>query len=159
MESESEIHVLQMKAEEKEFIKTWPKYPKEFSELDYALRDGGWIDSKEDADLLSVYLEKMLIGFTGLFGINNKHYEILIAINADYLGKGYGTTAMKLALKHYFMKYNMDKITLCVRKSNKIAKHVYEKIGFSDDGESKKVIQGTEIDFWDMYINRDTISF
>jgi diamine N-acetyltransferase len=143
--------------DEKIEIKKWPQYQSEFLELDYAVRDGGWLDTIEGADFLSIKAEDKLIGFIGLYGIKESQGEILIAMHPDYTGKGYGKCALKMAIEHFFTKYSLLKITLCVRKTNKVAKHVYEKLGFVDCGESSRTIQGKSIDFWDMYIDNSVI--
>lgn len=141
-----------LKDEDVKIIKTWPPYPQEFSELDYAIRDGGWLDSRENSDYLSIHINEKLIGFIGMSGIKENEADILIAMHADYICKGYGSSAMKMAIEYYFRKYNLSKITLVVRKTNHIAKHVYEKLGFKDFGESTYNMQGKLIEFWNMYI-------
>ena len=149
------ITLLTLTLEDVKIIKAWPPYPPEISKLDFAIRDGGWLDTKKDADFLSVYTNKILIGFIGLYEINENNGEFLIAMHTDYIGKGYGSSAMKMAIQHYFNKYRLAKIKLRVRKTNHVARHVYKKIGFKDCDESIRNIQGKLVEFWDMYI--DTI--
>ena len=151
------IALSSLKSEDIEIIKTWPPYPPEFLEIDYAIRDGGWLDSIKDSDYLSININGILIGFIGMFGIKENSGEILIAMHADYIGKGYGSSSMKSAIDYYFKKYNFSQITLDVRKTNPIAKHVYEKLGFIDCGESTRNIQGKSVEFWDTYIENKSL--
>ena len=46
-------------------------------------------------------------------------------------GKGYGTEAVQLLLKHSFEVMGMKRVLLKVLKSNKRAVRIYEKAGFS----------------------------
>ena len=38
------IELRELRDEDIAIIKAWPLYPEEFSDLDYSLRDGGWLD-------------------------------------------------------------------------------------------------------------------
>lgn len=48
----------------------------------------------------------------------------------SYWGKGYGTDAMKAALKHCFKKLKLNKVSLTVFLKNKRAQGCYKKCGF-----------------------------
>ena len=143
------IKLSPLSPEETTEIKAWPPYPAAFAALDYAIRDGGWLDTrKPGADFLAVYAEKTLIGFVGL-----NEADFLIALHPEHLGMGYGTLAEKMALEHYFRKYDMDRISAVVRKSNHASLRVCEKNGFVVDGETVLTIQDQPVEFWRVHID------
>ena len=48
-------------------IKTWPSYEHEFEQMDYALRQGGWLDEYKNRAETRIYLaesDKRSVGFT-----------------------------------------------------------------------------------------------
>jgi len=55
-------------------------------------------------------------------------------------GKGYGTEAMTLLLKIGFKELNLRRIQLHVEPSNLRARHVFEKVGFKEEGTSREFI-------------------
>jgi RimJ/RimL family protein N-acetyltransferase len=63
----------------------------------------------------------------------NAHLRIAIAQKEDF-GKGYGTEAMLLALYHGFGMLPLHRIELEVLPYNARAIHVYEKLGFEQEG-------------------------
>ncbi len=81
------------------------------------------------------------IGITSLINIDdkNRNAECIIDIGEkEYWGKGYGTEAMKLLLDFAFLELNMHRVSLSVFSFNKNAIHLYEKIGFSNEGKSRQ---------------------
>lgn len=66
---------------------------------------------------------------------DNHSANIRIALFAeDDLGKGYGTTAMRLMVDYGFRQLKLHRISLGVYAFNPRAIHVYEKIGFKQEG-------------------------
>ena len=60
--------------------------------------------------------------------------------NPENHGKGYGTEALVALLKFGFDHLNLHRIELGVFEYNERAKHVYEKIGFTEIGRKRKYI-------------------
>lgn len=58
--------------------------------------------------------------------------------NKDYLGKGYGTEAIKLLQEFAFKKLNLHKLELTVRAFNDRAIHCYKKCGFKEEGRIRE---------------------
>lgn len=81
-----------------------------------------------------------MVGNCGFFNIEriNRSSEIGIVIAKPYWEKGYGTKAMKLILEHGFNTLNLNRISLGVYSSNPRAKHVYEKVGFVEEGRLRQ---------------------
>lgn len=77
--------------------------------------------------------------FIGGCGVNhmerkNRVAQVGIFIgDSDYLGKGYGTDAMKVLLEFLFEEYNVNKVKLSVFDYNKRAIRSYKKCGFETE--------------------------
>lgn len=78
-----------------------------------------------------------LIGSTGLhkFDWRCRHaaFGIVIGIQEEW-GKGYGTEATKLIVRHGFETLNLNRIWLEVYEYNQRGQHAYEKAGFQLEG-------------------------
>ena len=105
-----------------------------------------WIERRaKDADptdkaLVIEALDRTYLGGIGLHKIDfpSGTAEIGIAIGRkDYWGKGYGTDAMKILLRHGFENLRLRKVTLEVFGSNVRAQRSYAKVGFREVGRLK----------------------
>ena len=142
-------------------IKIWPVYPEEFKDLDYALRDSGWIDEYLGKDSTWIYIAEdsgVAIGFTILSkdSAPSRQAEFRIALNPDYLGQGFGKKLTRMALEKGFQELGLQRIYLIVRKSNPRARRLYENCGFTKTGECRKVIQGIMVDLFEMALEKQT---
>jgi len=68
--------------------------------------------------------------------------RIALFYDADF-GKGYGSEAMRLALKHAFETLKLHRVSLEVFAFNPRAIHVYEKVGFKREGVLRDAL------YWD----------
>ncbi len=142
-------------------IKSWRAYPKEFKDLDYALRDMGWIDqfsSKEETRIYTVEENDVIIGFTILSRENcsDGRAEFRIALNPDMLGQGIGKKLAQMTLKEGFQDFGLQEIYLIVRKNNHRARILYEHVGFQYSGDCRKEICGIMVDLFEMTLDKDT---
>ena len=55
-------------------------------------------------------------------------------VDQQYQNRGYGTQALKLILDELRKENHYDHVELCVKKADKEAIHLYEKLGFADSG-------------------------
>jgi RimJ/RimL family protein N-acetyltransferase len=84
--------------------------------------------------------------FIGGCGVNhmdrkNRVAQVGIFIgDRDYLGKGYGTDAMKVLMEFLFEEYNVNKIKLSVFDYNKRAIKSYEKCGFQTEAIQREAV-------------------
>jgi diamine N-acetyltransferase len=134
-------------------IKSWPPYLNGFEQMDYALRDNGWLDEFRDRPATWIYvveLSNQRIGFSLLSATAREEAEFRIAIHPDWTGKGLGREATLATLKTGFGHLILAKIHLIVRKSNLRALSLYKNIGFVTISESVHAIQGKDIEFIDM---------
>ncbi|MBI4674561.1 MAG: GNAT family N-acetyltransferase [Chloroflexi bacterium] len=98
--------------------------------------------------------EDKLIGFVGIFMVRQQHGDCMVGIGMgepEFRGKGYGTDALRLALRFAFRELNMHRVALMVLATNARAIRSYEKCGFVREG----VTRGA--DYRDR-IRRDVIS-
>ncbi|MEH1097916.1 GNAT family N-acetyltransferase [Micromonospora sp. CPCC 205561] len=59
----------------------------------------------------------------------------------DYWGQGYATDAMRTACRYGFNKMRLHRIWLTVVVGNEAAHHVYQKIGFVDEGRLRQAFR------------------
>ena len=55
-------------------------------------------------------------------------------IDGRYQGKGYGTEALRMILSELEAERKYDCVEVCVKKADRAALRVYEKLGFRDTG-------------------------
>ena len=82
-----------------------------------------------------------LIGMTGLHHIDarNRHASFGITIGDKQLwGKGHGTKATGLMIRHAFRTLNLNRLWLHVYEYNPRAIRVYEKLGFRIEGRLRQ---------------------
>ncbi|MFZ5352158.1 MAG: GNAT family N-acetyltransferase [Bacillota bacterium] len=84
--------------------------------------------------------------FIGTCGANSVYQKNKVATvgifigHRDYLGKGYGTEAMKLLVDFMFKEININKISLHVFSFNQRAVKSYEKCGFKIEAVGREAI-------------------
>ena len=79
--------------------------PEEFSDLDYSLRNGGWLDEypyKDRAELLTATDNEIIVGFSVLAREPGNRAEFRIALHPEKLGQGLGRKIALLTLAHGF---------------------------------------------------------
>lgn len=140
-------------AEDKELIKRWPAYQGVFAKMDYALREGGWLDEfiyQPHTFLFAAESGDQLVGFSLLALTGDADAEFRIALHPDWTGKGVGREATMCTLEIGFTLCSMKRIHLIVRKSNPPAMKLYQSMGFAICGESSHLIQGSMVEFFNM---------
>jgi diamine N-acetyltransferase len=158
MENQIRIQLTSLRAENVSEIKRWPAYQNEFEQMDYALRDKGWIDEfwgRSESLLYAAKLNGELIGFSLLNRNSSNEAEFRIAIHPLSVGKRLGREITSAMLIKGFEELQLKRITLIVRKNNFRAFCLYERNGFSKTGESIHMIQGKRIEFFNMAMSRD----
>lgn len=131
-------------------IAAWPPYPAEFAELDYALRQDGWItDLCEQPDTWIHVAERSgeLLAFTTLATAAQGEAEFRIALRADMLGQGLGRSLSEQTLAIGFHELGLQRIHLIVRKNNPRAFELYRRLHFSHCGERQIITNGKPTDF------------
>lgn len=134
-------------------IKKWPPYQNGFEQMDYALRDKGWLDefmNRSDACIYAAEESGKLAGFSLIALTGEGEAEFRIALHPRLVGKGIGRQVTFATLQTGFRHHNLSRIHIIVRKSNPRAAKLYEKTGFRKTGESVRTIQGKQIEFVNM---------
>jgi RimJ/RimL family protein N-acetyltransferase len=157
-----DMHMISMRSlNSSDLIKIhhWPAYPPEFQELDYALRENGWLaefHGKPDAWIYVAEQAGEIIAFSLLarddFHLERGLFERPIALRADKLGQGLGRTITSMTLQQGFSTMNFSRIDLIVRTSNPRAIHLYQQIGFKTCSECEKTVNGKRVNFLAMSI-------
>ena len=111
----------------------------------------GDLDAEEHA--WSIEVEGRFVGTVRLhsFVAADERASVAIAIfDATLLGRGYGTEALQLLVRHAFSGLGLHRLSVRVLASNARAVRCYEKCGFRHEGrerESARVGHGWEDDF------------
>ena len=108
-----------------------PRGPEAFAQADGA-GPGNAIEFR-----LRTLEDDRLIGFVALHSIewNNRAGLLSIGIGEpDYRGKGYGSEALRLALRYAFDELNLERVGLDVIANNAAAIRAYERAGFRQEG-------------------------
>lgn len=109
---------------------------------------------QKDSYFFSIQTRKecKLIGFLELDGFNWLARDAWVGIGIgerDYQGRGYGTDAMRLALRFGFMELNLNRISLNVFEYNQRGIRCYEKAGFKLEGRERDSLE-RDGKRWDM---------
>lgn len=138
-------------------IHGWPAYPAGFAELDYALRDNGWLAEYRHKPDTSIYVAKQrgeIVAFSLLSKTGEARAEFRIALRPDKLGLGLGKTVAAMTLARGFSKPGLNCIHLIVRTGNTRAMHLYRQLGFRGKGGILKEVNGRLVDFLGMEISK-----
>lgn len=78
---------------------------------------------------------QILIGRISLRGIQGRRSARLgVGFGPDFVGQGYGTEALRVFLRHYFLDWGFDQIVLDVSAANIRAVRCYQQCGFEQVG-------------------------
>lgn len=98
--------------------------------------DKNALDSSRIDLVICLQEDDQLIGDMAMLHIDhrNRNAIVRIAVWQEFVGKGLGTEAMYLLLRHGFDVLNLHRIGLDVYDFNKRAIRSYEKVGFRQEG-------------------------
>ena len=150
------MYLTQLRPNDVGAIKRWPSYPGELSDLDYALRSGGWLDEFPESETNHRYggwVEDELIGFSVLNETGHGKAEFYVAIHPDKVGLGFGKILTQLIIMKGFQELHLNTIYLRVRIWHKRAINVYERIGFRKLCEVDSNIHGRAVRVYVMEIH------
>ena len=90
----------------------------------------------ETAWPFAVYDDETLVGFIMMGYYEAKQYYTLwkFMIDQNYQGQGYGRKALELGLQFIRDRFHPDEIYTGVATGNRVAKGLYESVGFADTG-------------------------
>lgn len=101
-----------------------------------------YFDSKNEPSriVFAIMLEGKPIGELQLKGIDREKAECTLSIHLQHdtvKGKGYGTQAVRLAVKYAFDELGMAAVNADAVLKNTRSQHVLEKVGFAFTGEDE----------------------
>ncbi len=117
--------------------------------------------SQSRTDLMFAIIDKKLdkhVGNAKLANINwvhrNAQFGIIIG-DKEAWGKGFGSDACRLLVKYAFEKINLHKVWLIVYANNPVARKMYEKAGFREEGCQKEHVfsEGRFVDAYLMAVH------
>ena len=88
------------------------------------------------ARYLILKVDNKVIAFAGLWIVANEGQITNIAVHPDYRNNGFGNLLMKSLIDN-MKNWNCNSLTLEVRSSNTIARKLYSKYGFIEEGIRK----------------------
>ena len=106
--------------------------------------------------VLGIEADGKLIGIVDLRDaepeIGNAELDIYIGDPGYRNGGGYGTEALRLMCRYGFNSMRLHMITLWVVAENERARHVYRKVGFSEDGRHREAFVAPDGERHDMIL-------
>ncbi|MEA2461667.1 MAG: hypothetical protein QOH90_1844 [Actinomycetota bacterium] len=96
---------------------------------------------KDDGVMFVIEADGKAIGSVGLFHFDRTSGTCELGIfigEHDYLGKGYGTEAVRLSVEYAFRYHNLHKVYLQVTADNERAIASYKKCGFVEEGRLRQ---------------------
>jgi RimJ/RimL family protein N-acetyltransferase len=137
--------------EDEPVLRRWINDPRIWSTLGQrtpanSVREMEWINNygKSTTDyVFGVALKdgNRLVGSIGLHDINPINHKAILGImigEVECQNQGYGTEAVRLALRYAFEELNLNRVALHVFDHNPRAIHVYEKAGFVFEGRQRQ---------------------
>lgn len=138
-------------------ITLWPPYPEEFGQLDYALRDNGWLAQFPPAPTTRRYSadrDGELVGFSLLVDITDTQAEFYVAVHPSHLGHGVGKDITRLTLDQAFADLALERVHLKVRTWHSRGIKVYERYGFEATNTLYDQANGELVEFLRMEVTR-----
>jgi ribosomal protein S18 acetylase RimI-like enzyme len=138
-------------------ISRWPPYKDAYAQMDYALRQNGWLAefyNKPGTWCRIAEAEGKTVGFALLLMGGAKDAELRIAIHPEKTGQGFGRMVMMSVMESGFCEPDLETIHLVVRKNNFPAIRLYEGLGFTNRGECTLFIEHLPVEFFKMDIHR-----
>ncbi|MBB1635565.1 MULTISPECIES: spermidine N1-acetyltransferase [Cupriavidus] len=135
----SHLHFVHSLNNDAKIMRYWFEEPYEtFTELSQ-LYDRHVHDQRERR-FICENLDGEAVGLVELMELNHIHrrgeFQIIVAPASQ--GRGYASTATRLAMDYAFMVLNLHKLFLIVDVQNEKAIHIYEKCGFQREGELRE---------------------
>jgi RimJ/RimL family protein N-acetyltransferase len=108
-------------------------------------RIGQWsANEKDDVGFSIETLDDppVLVGHVGMWGARPKDRcaTLGIALGREYLGRGYGTDAMRVIVSYAFREMGLHRLQLIVAPYNQAGLRAYEKAGFVQEGRHREAV-------------------
>ena len=118
-----------------------------------------WSNLADDQKRLIFCVDGFRAGFCKFYNIdtNNNNCVLGADLHLDFRGNGHSMHMWKMMLKYCFDELGLYRVSLTTAEYNKIARHVYTKLGFKVEGVFNKSLfrDGRYYDEICMYFLRD----
>ncbi|MGQ9556373.1 MAG: ribosomal protein S18-alanine N-acetyltransferase [Desulfurispora sp.] len=78
-----------------------------------------------------------VIGYAGMWVVIDEGHITNVAVHPDWRGRGLGRSLLEELIRRARQK-GVVRMTLEVRQSNQVARHLYRKLGFVENGRRRK---------------------
>lgn len=98
---------------------------------------------RSDEQIFAIEVERQHVGNLGLHKVDRVHRKAELGIvigEAAYWSRGYGSDAVRTALRYGFGELGLNKISLDVIEYNERGIRSYEKVGFQREGVHREEI-------------------
>ncbi len=116
----------------------------------YDAKEKGLLRADDRTVPLAVTVAGELVGSVSLWGIDafNRRAHLGITLGAEHRGKGYGTDACRVIVRHAFVDRGLHRVQLEVLASNTAALRAYQKAGFVREGVLREAgwVRGALVD-------------
>ena len=118
-----------------------------------------WLENTDTLAIIAKNGNKHIgnIGISDINWINRRGTTGALIGEKDYWGKGYGTEAKLLLLKHAFDTLGLEKICSTVLSTNPRSKAYLEKTGYQEEGclRRHQLVNGVKVDLFIMALFRE----
>lgn len=101
------------------------------------------------------------VGWGGLHepSPEHRHCSLGVLIGPGHRGRGYGEAATRALCRFAFDRMNLVRVSLTVFPGNEVARRVYERVGFVDEGVQRRAFwkRGEWHDLVHMAVFRETL--
>lgn len=89
----------------------------------------------------------------------HRHCSLGVLIGPGFRGRGYGEAATRALCRFAFDRMNLERVSLVVFPGNDVARRVYERVGFVEEGVQRRAFwkRGAWHDWVHMAVFRDTL--
>ncbi len=121
-------------------LRDWHKPPKSLQVME-AEFDAAVLDPDPAVLEFVIDADGRAVGDIDFFDIDRRNRNAIVGIGiwrTDDRGNGYGSDALRAALRWGFGQLNLHRVELSVDPKNAAAMHVYEKLGFVVEGRRRE---------------------
>jgi RimJ/RimL family protein N-acetyltransferase len=116
---------------------------------------GRWTQDLENKTILVAHFQNRIVGYCMVHGSPRPRYrgicDLMIYLHQGFQNKGLGTTMTSMAVR-LAKEQGIHRLSLEVVADNKMAVHVYEKVGFRIEGVMKDAFYGEDGKYHDMIV-------
>lgn len=125
-------------------LRDWHEPPRSLAYREQEF-DASVAEADDHVVALIIEADGRAVGDINLFDIDRRNRRASVGLSIwrpEDRNRGIGTDAMRALLAWAFREYNLHRVDLSVDPANKVAIHVYEKLGFVHEGRRREAHYG-----------------